>query len=381
MAVLLTITDWSVHFENNRTRELKVMSWIPVPVKLGGDGYTEILDHPNGAAHFGAWIAILQVAAGCDERGTLLRGNRGGVRSPHDAQSISRMTRIPVSIIEEAIPRLVAAGWITAEEVRPNGSGAASSCGNPADACGNPAPSCEITAPRASRATPQDIGVQRSTGECTHPPPSPGAFAREEHTTNQKSSPKTGALPPEPPVAHAPGKPNGDVQDANSSRDVRTAAGDRDRRQAIPPPSASGNGRGGAPLPGEDELETIAEELWRNHPSGVRGGSIAPVQRALLDLLKLGRIRPGPAPPEPAGFSVSFAELLERHALWSAAWEAGVCKPMNLAKTWLGKCEFLDMPPQNKASPRNGNGVVSSAEWNPGSDPGEVEKLKRGIFG
>lgn len=109
---LYRITDWDRHFENNRTREIRVMQWLPVPNKQDGDGYTELLDHPDGAAHFGAWVALLQVASKCDPRGTLLRDARGSAAPPHDALSLSRMTRIPISVIDAAIARLIDIGWI-----------------------------------------------------------------------------------------------------------------------------------------------------------------------------------------------------------------------------------------------------------------------------
>jgi len=104
----LAITDWNEHYENNRTREMKYMTWVPMPVKHDGDGYTELLDHPNGAAHFGAWCALVQVAARCGTRGTLLRS--GG--KPHDPTSLERITRIPKAVWMEALPRFASIGWI-----------------------------------------------------------------------------------------------------------------------------------------------------------------------------------------------------------------------------------------------------------------------------
>jgi len=104
------IKNWSSNFENNRTRQMKFMTWIPVPNKHDGDGYTELVDHENGAAHLGCWLAILQVASKCHPRGTLLRnGDR-----PHDSRSISRITRLPQSLIEESLDRLVSedVGWM-----------------------------------------------------------------------------------------------------------------------------------------------------------------------------------------------------------------------------------------------------------------------------
>lgn len=97
------VVDWDLHFENNRTRELKALAWVPFPNKHDGDGYTELLDHEEGAAHYGCWCAIVQVASKCDPRGTLLRD---GAR-PHDAASLARMTRIPEEVMKRAIARLL----------------------------------------------------------------------------------------------------------------------------------------------------------------------------------------------------------------------------------------------------------------------------------
>ena len=105
---MIEIVDWDKHYENNRTRELKRMAWVPMPNRHDGDGYTQLLDHLNGAAHFGAWCALVEVASRCDVRGTLLRD--GAV--PHDESSLARMTRIPAKIWEEALPRLLNIGWI-----------------------------------------------------------------------------------------------------------------------------------------------------------------------------------------------------------------------------------------------------------------------------
>lgn len=102
------IVNWHDNFENNRSRELKKLDWVPIPNKLEGDGYTELLDHDNGAAHYGAWCALVLIASKCDPRGTLVRD---GAR-PHDFRSLARMTRVPVAVWEEAIPRLVHIGWL-----------------------------------------------------------------------------------------------------------------------------------------------------------------------------------------------------------------------------------------------------------------------------
>ena len=110
---ILRITDWGKHFECSQSRNLKAMAWVPVRVNLAGDGYTELLNHERGAAHFGGWIGLVEVGALCQPRGTLKRGNG----KPHDADSLSRITRIPVEILAEAIPRLLDIGWLEYETV------------------------------------------------------------------------------------------------------------------------------------------------------------------------------------------------------------------------------------------------------------------------
>jgi hypothetical protein len=104
----LRVRDWDANYENNRTRGYKRLNWVPIPNKMDGDGYTELVDHPNGAAHLGAWLAIVQVASRCEQRGVLARD--GG--RPHDAASLARITRLPREIFDEVLPRLLAIGWI-----------------------------------------------------------------------------------------------------------------------------------------------------------------------------------------------------------------------------------------------------------------------------
>jgi hypothetical protein len=116
-AFVYRIKDWNEHFENNRTRELKRMDWVPMPVKHDGDGYTELVEHPDGAAHFGAWCALVELAAKCDPRGTLVRGDG----RPHDSASISRITRLPQAVFDVVIPRLLSLGWLERSSLGDNG--------------------------------------------------------------------------------------------------------------------------------------------------------------------------------------------------------------------------------------------------------------------
>jgi hypothetical protein len=100
------IKNWDKNFENNRTRELKRMEWVPVPNRMDGDSYTELVDHPNAASHFGAWIAMVEIASRRSVRGTLPQGSAG------IAQALARISRLPAEVFDEVIPRLLQMGWI-----------------------------------------------------------------------------------------------------------------------------------------------------------------------------------------------------------------------------------------------------------------------------
>lgn len=153
------IAHWKEHFENNRTRELKQMEWVPVPNRHDGDGYTELLDHPNGMAHYAAWCLLLQIASKCelpadacgknalpcDKRGTLLRDGA----KPHDAGSLARQTRGNRDVFAEAIPRLVSIGWLEIVDI------------DGVNVAENSAPSCGDTAARCDGVTMEGNGMER----------------------------------------------------------------------------------------------------------------------------------------------------------------------------------------------------------------------------
>jgi hypothetical protein len=119
---VLRITNWELRFENNRTRELKTMSWVPVECEVDSFGYTELADHRNGAAHYGVWIAMVKIAAGSPERGALIRVGEKGKVFPHTPATMARIARLPVKFFREAIPRLITIGWLTQdpETIQPN---------------------------------------------------------------------------------------------------------------------------------------------------------------------------------------------------------------------------------------------------------------------
>ncbi|MCJ2530712.1 MAG: hypothetical protein LN413_00120 [Candidatus Thermoplasmatota archaeon] len=109
MKILYRIVDWKKHYETAETAsKVRNMRRVYFPNKHDGEGYSELTDHPSGAAHLGAWTTIPQIASKCIPRGVLIR-NDG---RPHDAQSLARKARLSVDVYEEVIPRLVVIGWL-----------------------------------------------------------------------------------------------------------------------------------------------------------------------------------------------------------------------------------------------------------------------------
>lgn len=113
MATLYTIADWNEIYENHESRKRKELRWVGIPNRHDTDGYVELMDHPNGAAHYGAWVTIAQVASRCRPRGRLCRPSG----EPYNSTTLNRRTRIPVEVYDEAIPRFLLLGWLVKEEV------------------------------------------------------------------------------------------------------------------------------------------------------------------------------------------------------------------------------------------------------------------------
>jgi len=126
------IKNWATIYENHRTRGLKTLGFVPLPTSLDGDGYTMIMERPegDGAAIYGAWVGCVILATKCRPRGALAR--KSG--APHTASSIARMTRMPESIITAMLDfclkeckwlEMVELGEISAQkEPEPAGPGA-----------------------------------------------------------------------------------------------------------------------------------------------------------------------------------------------------------------------------------------------------------------
>jgi hypothetical protein len=113
------VVNWEKLYENNRSRDILELDWVPFKNRHDGDGITELLDHDNGMAHLGAWVLLVQVASKCGKpagkcgpgeipRGTLWRD----IGEPHTIRSIARVSGGKLEVFEEAIPRLLKIKWL-----------------------------------------------------------------------------------------------------------------------------------------------------------------------------------------------------------------------------------------------------------------------------
>jgi hypothetical protein len=199
------IVGWGKYYENNRTRELKRMAWVPMPNKFDGDGYTYLVDGPTGAACFGAWCALVEVASRCDVRGTLLR--TGG--APHDSESLSRITRLPEKIWNEVLPILVSIGWIERYEIPQEGAGIPQEgAGIPQEGAGIPQEGATAVRPAPHPSAMERNGTERNgknnrrtrvRPQITAPGTSEAVEEKDDDPFDEKQAPEVVA-PTEPPV-------------------------------------------------------------------------------------------------------------------------------------------------------------------------------------
>ena len=103
------IARWRKTFEHRDLRRPgRSMPWVKVPTHHDGDGLTELLQHPNGVAHYGIWVLLLGVGSRCSPRGVLIRKNS----SPHTSATVARIVRSTETMAEEAWLRFIQIGWL-----------------------------------------------------------------------------------------------------------------------------------------------------------------------------------------------------------------------------------------------------------------------------
>jgi hypothetical protein len=103
------IAKWDKVFENAESRRITNLSWVAWPIRLDSAGYYSLIDEfgPEAPAIYGAWCALVCVAATLPERGTLA-DSKG---RPYSVGRVAMMTHMPVECFEKLV------AWASTEDV------------------------------------------------------------------------------------------------------------------------------------------------------------------------------------------------------------------------------------------------------------------------
>ena len=109
MTVPILIANWEDNFEIAQSRRRGGrLSWVAMPTRHDSRGYRKLIRSKDGVQHFACWVALVQVAARCEVRGTLA-SDSGVALTTEDFEA---MTDIPSELFDAAIPILCAIGWL-----------------------------------------------------------------------------------------------------------------------------------------------------------------------------------------------------------------------------------------------------------------------------
>jgi hypothetical protein len=113
------IKDWNLHFENNKSRERDLCSWCPIPNKQDGLGYGRLLSMKDGAAMYGAFVAVVLVASKQRKpRDGHLTDTGRADGCPLTADDLSIMSKVPSATIDKMLVAAsdITIGWIDSYE-------------------------------------------------------------------------------------------------------------------------------------------------------------------------------------------------------------------------------------------------------------------------
>lgn len=104
------IAKWEEVYEKADCRKLKTLSWVSLPTGFSSHGYSLMLEEfgDDAAAIYGAWCALVKVAATCNRRGILATTSGKPIRLSH----IARLTGFPEIFFERLFK------WASSEDVK-----------------------------------------------------------------------------------------------------------------------------------------------------------------------------------------------------------------------------------------------------------------------
>jgi hypothetical protein len=104
------IAKWASTFENSASRKLKALHWVSMPVNFASNGYQCLLDEfgDEAPAIYGAWCALVSVAAQCNRRGVLASDSGKPLKLNH----VARTTGFPESVFRKLFD------WASSDSVK-----------------------------------------------------------------------------------------------------------------------------------------------------------------------------------------------------------------------------------------------------------------------
>jgi len=101
--IVYQIRDWDVHFENDRSRNRARCSFVCVPNKQHGLGFSRIMAEPDGAAIYGIWHCIVGACSQQAKRNGWLTVDGDHKGSPWLVDDLALKFRRPAKEIERAL--------------------------------------------------------------------------------------------------------------------------------------------------------------------------------------------------------------------------------------------------------------------------------------
>lgn len=112
------IKDWTIHFENSKSRERERCSFCCIPNKQDGLGYGMLMREKDGPALYGAFIAVVLVCSKQKNREGWITQNGLPADCPLTARQLSIKCQIPESTIQSMLDAVTGGeiGWIEVYE-------------------------------------------------------------------------------------------------------------------------------------------------------------------------------------------------------------------------------------------------------------------------
>jgi hypothetical protein len=110
MEPVYRIAKWGEVYENHESRKLKSITWIAFPVDLDSNGFISLVETfgEDAPTIYGAWTALVCVAARCPSRGVLLQSSGQPLTVPR----IATKARFPSSVMQRMWDWALSIGWI-----------------------------------------------------------------------------------------------------------------------------------------------------------------------------------------------------------------------------------------------------------------------------